>query len=351
MSARTAGLGRSMVVLAVTLLLGVWALLGLADLPDRPYAGYRDGAGSIVTSVTPGAPADQAGLRVGDRIVSINGVPLSQTAHWQGQSRAAVGETRALAIERTDDASGGLTTAEIEITYSSELAAHPLGLIGGALLGIVFAICGVLPYARAPSRQTLLFAIVGVSLAWLLLPEPYVPMRGLRSFLEAVRFLAALPAFACLLHLILIFPEPRRWAARKAAVATIYLPAVLLGGAGAIQLVLRGQLGGSVSLLGTVALAFYMLLSMVALIHRHATTERARRGECGLNLLLWGIVLGFGPLAVEALVTLVAPGIPLPGRDYYFLAMVLIPLSFAAALGMWSAREAVGMPDRAAGLT
>jgi membrane-associated protease RseP (regulator of RpoE activity) len=340
---------RRIVILAIALALGIWAFFGIADLPNRPHGGFRHDASGVVTGVEEGGPAAQAGLRVGDRILSINGVSLHEATLTQRLPRAENGETRSVLVARADDGSGADTREELEITYSSELAVHPIGLIGGALLALVFLLCGVLAYQRAPSQPSLLFGIVGVCLAGLLLPDPHLPTHGLRSFVEAVKFLAAFPVFACLLHLTMIFPEPRRMLKRKAFVGAIYMPAILLGAAGAIQIVQRNQPGPVVELLGTLALVVYMVLSMVALIHRYATTTREKRVACGLSLLVWGIAIGFGPLVVSAVALLVAPAVPLPGRDYYFLAMVLIPVSFTAALWRWSACAERATADQAAG--
>jgi hypothetical protein len=88
---------------------------------------------------------------------------------------------------------------------------------------------------------------------------------------------------------------------------------------------------------------------MIALIHRYATATRETRVAYGLSLLVWGVLIGFGPLAVSAVAFLVAPSMPLPGSDYYFLAMVLIPVSFAAALWRWSAHAEGGTTEQPAG--
>jgi putative serine protease PepD len=51
----------------------------------RPYLGVstgdpQTGTGAVVAGVVPGGPADDAGLRLGDRIVSVGGRPISESA-------------------------------------------------------------------------------------------------------------------------------------------------------------------------------------------------------------------------------------------------------------------------------
>jgi len=341
---------RRHILLAAALALVVWALFGVADLPNLPDGGFRYDADGVVSRVENGGPAQRAGLLAGDRILSIDGVPLSERTRIRRQPRAAIGETRPIVVERTDDASGATTREQLAVTYRSNLAAHPIGLIGGALLGLVFLLCGVVAYMRAPSLQTLLFAVFGICLAAVLLPGPYVPTPGLRSFVTAVAILAAFAVFACLLHLALIFPEPRSILRRRGVVTALYLPALLIGAAGAIQIARGGQPGPVLNLLGTLVLPVYMLLTIVALIHRYATATRETRAAYGLGLLAWGIVIGFGPLTVSAIVGLLAPNVSLPGSDYYFLSLVLIPLSFTVALLRRPAHGRTIAADRLAGV-
>jgi hypothetical protein len=337
-------------LLAAALALVGWGLFGAADLPNLPDGGLRYDASGVVGRVEEGGGADRAGVRVGDRILSIDGVPLSETEVLSRQPRAAIGETRLFVAERTDDASGVTTREQLAITYGSDLAAHPIGLIGGALLGLVFLLCGVTAYLRAPSTQALLFGIVGICLAAVLLPGPYLAAPGPRSFVSALALLAAFAVFACLLHLALIFPEPRSVLRRRGVVTALYLPALLIGAASAMQIARGAQPGPVLNLLGTLGLIAYMLLTIVALIHRYATTNRESRAAYGLGLLAWGIVIGFGPLTVSAGVGLLAPSVSLPGSDYYFLSLVLIPLAFTVALLRRSAHGRTIAADRAAGV-
>jgi S1-C subfamily serine protease len=58
-------------------------------------------AGAVVSVVSPGTPAALAGIRVGDTVLSINGVPIAEPADLQAQVTAfQAGDTVQLAIDR-----------------------------------------------------------------------------------------------------------------------------------------------------------------------------------------------------------------------------------------------------------
>jgi serine protease Do len=78
---------------------------GMALHPVTPYVarrlGYRDVGGLVVSRVEPGGPAAQAGVRVGDRIRSVNGRPVETVDDAQRSIYgAAVGDRLRLRIER-----------------------------------------------------------------------------------------------------------------------------------------------------------------------------------------------------------------------------------------------------------
>ena len=85
----------------------------LCHLRKRPgFDGYgfnlhaeKGRTGQFVGKVDPGSPADQAGLREGDRIVEVNGVPVGAETHAQVVERvkAVPGETRFLVVDAAAD--------------------------------------------------------------------------------------------------------------------------------------------------------------------------------------------------------------------------------------------------------
>jgi membrane-associated protease RseP (regulator of RpoE activity) len=322
------------IILAVALLLLVWALFGMLDLPNRPFDGCHYTSGFVVTDVEKGEPADQAGLRVGDRILSMGGIPTADRSAVRRQPRAEIGERRAFVVQRTSESSGATTTRTIEVSYSGEPAGHLIGVIGGGFVGLVFLVCGTLVYVKAPSLPSLLFGIVGLGLGSVLLPEPYLHSYGLRVLTEALGLGAISVAFACLLHLLMVFPKAKRVVERKGIVHLIYLPAVLLAIVGTVSVTVQpaGVVETAILFLLLILLLPYFVLPILAMVHSYAKATREERAAQGLYYLLWGILIGLGPLAVELIAKLVAPEISLPGSDYYFLALVLIPVSFTAVL-------------------
>jgi regulator of sigma E protease len=64
--------------------------------------GLRPGAAAVVGKVTEGSPAERAGLRPGDRVVSGNGEPIEGWADWVDFLQKRPGETVELTVVRGD---------------------------------------------------------------------------------------------------------------------------------------------------------------------------------------------------------------------------------------------------------
>ncbi|XP_072294518.1 tax1-binding protein 3 [Eucyclogobius newberryi] len=53
------------------------------DPSQNPYSEDKADKGIYVTRVAPGGPADEAGLRVGDKIMQVNGWDMTMLKHYQ----------------------------------------------------------------------------------------------------------------------------------------------------------------------------------------------------------------------------------------------------------------------------
>jgi len=88
-------------------LLVIWGLWGLVDLGNNPNGGFNwNREDSAAIEIQPGGPADRAGLREGDRILSLDGIPLEDRETLQRQRRTEIGGIQRLLVERTDQATG-----------------------------------------------------------------------------------------------------------------------------------------------------------------------------------------------------------------------------------------------------
>jgi len=316
-------------------LLVIWGLWGLVDLGNSPSGGF-DSGNSIVIGVEPGGPAEEAGLREGDRILSLDGIPSGDRETLRRQPRAEVGGVQLLEVERTDEATGVTTTENIEITYSLLPAGERTFDIVGGVIGLVFLLSGMLVFLKAPSTPTLLFAIVGFGFAGIFLPSPYIGFPVLQAFLSNVLFVAFLTAFASLFHLLLIFPKRKRVMEKKNAGKLIYLPVAIYALLGIMIFFADlpvGRFGTALVVFLGLIFVGYLVLSIVALVHSFVTAAPQERAEEGLNFMLAGVVFGFLPITLMMVSGLF--GVlqnDFPGSDFLFLTILLIPISFALAL-------------------
>ncbi|MFH0916881.1 MAG: PDZ domain-containing protein [bacterium] len=320
-------------LLVLAALLVAWGLFGLLDLRNIPWGGF-DHFHSVVVEVNEGGPADRAGLRVGDRLLSLGGISLGDR-DWPRRPQPEIGDTRLLVVERTDESSGVTTTENIEVTYSQEpTTASALSSVNW-VIGLAFLLCGMLVYLKAPGTPSLLFSIAGLCFGGFLLPRPLIGSFDLRVLAGSIFFVALCIGCACFLHLLLIFPKRKRVMEKKKAGQLIYLPLAALALVGIIHSV-WGPLGGAVRTIGAVLVAIvllgYLVLSMVALIHSYVKAAPHERAEEGLNTLLAGVLLGLLPITSMAVSGIFFSIGPLPGSRFYFLPLVLIPISFAWAL-------------------
>jgi phosphoserine phosphatase RsbU/P len=312
---------------------------------------YDERAHSIkVGDVLQGSPAEQAGLRAGDRIIGVNGRRLSTSApYYEAYGRGRPGDAVDLTIQRDGDAWPHVLHA---IFRASAEGAAPEGLAKTSALEVTRSF----PVLFLMVGLAVLFLRVNDSNAWILaslfcgfvatpsFSHPLIMNSALRSF--ALEYHAVFSGMLCSLFYIFfaVFPacsplERRfrwlKWASLAFGVGLV-LPGLGIGDMRipgvAEQLVgeRAAEMVRTLLVYGTYGLIGLGLLSLGGNAFGRAATPEVRRKS---RVILWGTVFGVLPIVIER------AAIDLTGYrpSFWFntllvIVLALYPLSFAYAV-------------------
>jgi hypothetical protein len=141
----------------------VWGILGVMDISPATYTGYITTPQNVVNQVQTGSPAETAGMRVGDRIKSIDGIAIEDTRALNRTPRTLPGDTREIGLERD----GQVQT--VVLSYAGQPGGQRAISWAAALLGFAFIV--------VPHRER--------ALAFRSRPPPVLVRPLLRSQLSA----------------------------------------------------------------------------------------------------------------------------------------------------------------------
>lgn len=298
----------------------------LLDLPNRPWWGMIPGPdGSTVRRVFAGSPADLAGIRKGDRVLSFGGV--SWARHWEYRPE----DDRGTVV--VDLAAPDGTERAARITAASTPHAEVVRQLLKGAIGVLFVLTGLVVFLSRSDRVATLFFLMNLLFSRMMLPETVLTHHAF--FADKVALdLASLVLPSVLLHFFLSFPRRSRFLTRGRT-WLLYLPAIL-GMPFSVKMdVDVVLLGKPLSPLGIVFQVVMALLFVVMIVWgvgsflqgvRSVTSPVLRRS---LRWLLPTTAAGvLPPLLLSALLNLF-PAVEIPGERYAFATLALLPLGFA----------------------
>jgi hypothetical protein len=319
----------------------IWGILGLVDMGNVTYSGYLTDGNNTVIRVDEGSPAEAAGLQVGDYITSIDGISVEDTRALNRQPRTQVGQTRTLAVEQraaTELAAGeeGPAAREVAITLAGQSGKNTALTWAAFIIGLCFIGFGLFAYTTAPSKSWMLLALTGLCIGLAFVGGPYIASFTLRAIIGSVVLAIVIIGFAFLAHCMLEFPKAKAILRKAHATKVLYAPAVLMALFFLWLIILEPQGTSTLNVVFNVLVGIFFVvyfgIALVALIHSFVKTTPQERSQYGLNMVLAGVLVGLLPLTIAALVGIFAPQVILPGADFYFLTMVLIPITMALAM-------------------
>ncbi len=350
-SARAARWTRAAAVLAalgyLAILLGGWAANAPRGhdgvLRPPPHELLRRVPSFAVLEVEPGSPADRAGLRPGDAIAAVDGVPVRDGVHQPYHDRRA-GDRGSLTVHRRGDPA---REERLELALESRVRIRGVafGLAVATLVGVmVMAVGAAVAFLRPhlPAARLLLVFAAGLALQAASDLWHWAQVEAQRGdAVDEVASAAMVLGSVALLQLFATFPTPNALARR-------------LGRVGPARLAPLGRLGGGFLLLYALPPALlllslagilsdgwtaFTLLQMALLLgalgcllwrYRGPTTPLAR---AQLTWIGWGLAVAVAATALRAGAALLF-GDVLPALFDVGLAAawLLVPISLGLAV-------------------
>ena len=311
----------------------IWGVLGTLDIRNIPFTGYLTSPDRVVTIVRENSPAAAAGVRVGDTVTKIDGIAVADFGALIGQPRPAINSSGSVTVKR------GATEETLTLRYGPQPMVDLIANFGAATLtGLAFLILGLLVYLKNPTRLSSMFCSLSLLFAVVLFNSPYFASSVLRRLVFGATFFLVAMLFAVVLDYCLSFPATKKIIARNAwlrpaiyvvvgafgvSLATIFITTPVMTDARSMLL----SLGFGIVFGG------YILLSVIAVVHSYIKASTRERSATGLNLMLLGMLIGFGPLLISILVHTLRPHMSeLPGERFYGISLLAIPIGLAMAL-------------------
>jgi hypothetical protein len=204
------------------------------------------------------------------------------------------------------------------------------------LIGLCFVACGLTACLKAPARSATLLALAGICMGLVFFAGPHISSFFVRMLAGSIQILVVFLGFAFLLHYMLETPKPKRFLQWKHARKIIYAPAVLMVLFVVFQIVLEPRATSGLNQMNNILFGLFFVAyfgcAAAAMIHTYAKATPQERAAYGLNIALAGSLIGLLPVTIAALIGTVAPKLVLPGGDFYFLTLILIPISLTAGM-------------------
>jgi two-component system NtrC family sensor kinase len=304
------------------------------EVPDDGASWVGQNQGVQAAYVEPNSPADRAGIKAGDQLVAINGVPVRRAADVTKRLWSlGVWSQAHYSLERQ----GREFVALVVVAP----AAKPLTLENYLrVVGLVYLFVGLFIFARRWTASRALHFYVFCLASFVLFSFHYT--GKLNQFDWEIywsKVVATLLAPALLVHFALFFPErgtaQRVWR-RLGVFAAYLLPAALL----VIHInVATGLLGFAPSLPARIALdqlelaylgLYFLLAAAIFLVSYGRAPNGVLRQQ--LKWVAAGTLAGFAPFGLLYILPYALGAVPRPWMNLSAVSLALLPLCFAYAI-------------------
>jgi hypothetical protein len=315
--------GRVWMFLAAALAIAAWGSIGFYQGLHSGFSGGLYDPQYVVPGVVPGGLAEKSGFRAGDRVISVEGVPveeLGMESRWPRSLSPGIGQSRRFVLERKGQ------RIPIDVVYGPPSRDAVNTRVGAVMVGLAFLGLGLWVFFRVGTSSALTLAhiglVAGVAMSLGLGPN-LGSWNGVRGHVST-----ALTVLTCILMLrfFVTFPRPKpvinsRWARWAVYGAWGGLLAFLV-----LELIFHPILYYTTGSVVFPLMLVYGILILAAITHTVVKSPRAELRESGMFLILGGVLV-----TIVAMVLPLTSGLNLPGW-IYSLSVGAIPLAMALAV-------------------
>ena len=308
----------------------IWGVLGVMDSKNFTYSGFITDGDNTIIKVEDNSPASVAGFQVGDVIKKNGGISVTDTKALTSRGRAKIGEVREFVVERAGD------ELTLQLTFAAMNSKDRALNIVAFIIGLFFIVLGVYAHNKIKTLLSLSFAVFALCFGFNFMFGLYASDELLRKIINGFGNTVVLFSIAALAGFMLKYPPQSNFLNKKGSHLWLYIPAAALIIFIWILIFVQPESTSSLNqfmrILFGVFIVGYFGLALITLIIKYAKSNTEERKSRGLNLLLWGAIIGLVPILIIFIIQTVSPKTILPGNDYIFITFIAIPIFFTMAL-------------------
>ncbi len=306
-------------------LITLWVVAGFVVNRSLGYSDAFYGPDYTVQGVIPGGVADSAGFRPGDRVVTVENIPvegLGMQSRWPRALTPRVGQTQRVVVDR----GGELVT--LRLTYGPTPRSVMMLRLGAALVGLAFLWSGVWALFAVGNVHAQKLAAIGLTMGIGMLAMG--PNLGRwNGIIGHVSFAALILWAALMLRFFLTFPTTKRAGASAVTTRIIYGLWILFLPLLVLELITHPALYHVYGGPGYLLMLTYLILALVAVLHTWVTTPRAELARSGMSVVLIGLAIGLVPALVGFVDWAFMREFDIPSSVYWPMLLSVIPIAMA----------------------
>jgi len=282
----------------------------------------------VVDRTEPDSGAERAGLRAGDEILLVGGVPAGELDGLKKTLRNVEQPIGLLVARGSEHFSLTYRPPELRVDYRYLFL---------TFIGFLYLAIGLFTAFRGAREESVLFFLVSLLAFIVYVYSPAGRVDGIYKTLFLVEELGLVFLPPLSLHFFLRFPRPLL--SRKWVTAALYVPPLLLALWNIDLLVLGNRFalapaGKSFALIDRWEMAhfaIYFTLALVALTYTYRTAALAGQRK-QIKWIYLGVGLGFTPFLIFYLIPYVRHGADSSYTSFAILPLAFIPLAFAVSI-------------------